>query len=187
MWLRHPGSGLTFDVGGFDGGTDLATAQYTDGSSDTLSGGTGLFASVGAMWTPLWVGDAVGFGVGGYLGVKYYSVGGSNSGISLTRFPAGAGAHALIRIGDRWFLFLRGGIQKELGVSLSADGYGSADLTGSLGGLGEGGFYYVTTAAEDHLAILFTFRYTSGRDTAANGSSFGADSAGVVFALHYNL
>jgi hypothetical protein len=186
MWLRHPGSGLTFDVGGFDGGTDLATASYSDGSTTTLSGGTGLFASVGAIWTPIWLGDAVGFGVGGYLGVKYFSVGDSNSSISLTRYPIGGGAHVLLRIGDRWFLFLRGGLQKEFGVSLSSDAYGSASLKGSLGGLGEGGFYYVTTASDDHLAILFSFRYTSGRDSA-NAESLGADSAGVIFAIHYNL
>ena len=57
-------AGPTFDFGAFDGGTDLATAQYTDGSSSTLSGGTGVFASVGAIWTPIWVGDALGLGVG---------------------------------------------------------------------------------------------------------------------------
>lgn len=186
MWLRHPGSGLTFDFGGFDGGTDLATASFSDGSSETLSGGTGVFASVGAIWTPLWLGDAVGFGVGGYLGVKYYSVGDSVSSISLTRYPIGGGAHVLLRIGDRWFLFLRGGLQKEFGVSLSADGYGSASLNGSLAGLGEGGFYYVTTMSEDRLAMLFSFRYTGGRDSA-NGASFAADSAGVIWAIHYNL
>jgi hypothetical protein len=186
IWLRHPGSGLTIDVGAFDGGTDLATAGYTDGSTSTLSGGTGVFASVGAIWTPIWLGDAVGFGLGGYLGVKYYSVGGSDASVSLTRYPIGGAAHALIRIGDRWFLFLRGGIQKEVGVSLSSDAYGSANLVGSLGGLAEGGFYYVTQVSDDHLAILFTFRYTSGRDSA-NGASFAADSGGVIFAIHYNL
>lgn len=185
-WLRHPGSGLTFDLGAFDGGDDLATAGYTDGSTSTLSGGTGVFLSVGAIWTPLWLGDAVGFGLGGYLGVKYYSVGGSNSSVSLSRFPLGVGPHLLIRIGDRWLLFLRGGIQKEVGISLSADGYGSASLNGSLAGLGEGGFYYVTTMSDDHLAMLFSFRYTGGRDSA-NGASFAADSAGLIWAIHYNL
>ena len=51
--VAHPGSGLTFDLGAFDGGSDLAKASYTDGSTDTLSGGTGVFASVGAIWTPI--------------------------------------------------------------------------------------------------------------------------------------
>ena len=60
---------------------------------------------------------------------------GSNSSVSLTRFPIGGGPHVLIRISERWFLFLRGGIQKEVGISLSADGYGSASLNGALGGL----------------------------------------------------
>ena len=118
--------------------------------------------------------------------MKYFSVGDSNSSISLNRFPIGAAAHAFIRIGDRWFLFLRAGIQKEVGISLSADAYGSASLSGSLGGLGEGGFYYVTTMSDDRLAMLFSFRYTGGRDSA-NGASFAADSAGVIWAIHYNL
>jgi hypothetical protein len=188
MWLRHPGSGLTFDFGGFGGGTDLVMAQLSDGSTETLSAGSGVFLSVGGIWTPIWLGDAVGFGVGGYAGLKYDSVGASNASVSLTRFPLGGGAHALIRISERWFLFLRGGIQKEFGVSLSGSGAasGGASMEGSLGGLGEGGFYYVSHLGDDHTAVLFSFRYTSGHDTVGY-STFDAASAGVIIAIHYNL
>jgi hypothetical protein len=34
--------------------------------------------------------------------------------------------------------------------------------------------------------MLFSFRYTGGRDSNSGGS-FAADSAGVIWAIHYNL
>jgi hypothetical protein len=163
-------------------------AELSDGSTETLSAGSGVFLSIGGIWTPLWIGDELGLGVGGYLGLKYDSIGGSNASLSLTRFPIGFAAHALIRLSERWFFLIRGGVQKEYGVSLSGSGgvSGSADLDGSLGGLGEGGFYYVTHLGEDHTAVVITFRYTSGHDSA-NGASVDASSAGGIIALHYNL
>jgi hypothetical protein len=186
-WLRHPGSGVMFDFGGFGGGADLATAQLSDGTNETLSAGGGVFFSIGGLLTPVWIGDAVGFGLGGYAGVKYQSIGGSNGHLSLNRFPLGVGAHSLIRLSERWFLFLRGGIQKEVGGSLSGDGdvSGSQDLTTSLGVLAEGGFYYVSKAADNHMAALLTFRYTTGQDSA-NGQTVEANSAGIVLGIHYN-
>jgi hypothetical protein len=186
-WLRHPGSGVMFDFGGFGGGADLATAQLTDGTNETLSAGGGVFFSIGGLLTPVWIGDAVGFGVGGYAGVKYQSIGGSNGHLSLNRFPLGGGAHSLIRLSERWFLFLRGGVQKEVGGSLSGDGdvSGSQDLSTSVGFLGEGGFYYVSKAADNHMAALLTFRYTTGQDSA-NGQTVEANSAGIVLGIHYN-
>ena len=33
MWLRHPGTGADLRVGGFDGGTDLASTIDTDGNT----------------------------------------------------------------------------------------------------------------------------------------------------------
>ena len=143
---------------------------------------------MGGLWTPIWLGDELGLGVGGYVGVKYQTVGGSNSNLSLTRFPLGVAAHALLRISERWFLLLRGGIQKEYGISISGGGdmSGSADLDGSLGPLGEGGFYYVTHVGEDRMAVALTFRYTSAHDSVG-GMTFGANSAGGLLAIHYNL
>jgi len=188
LWLRHPGSGLTFDFGGFGGGTDLATAQLSDGTTETLSAGGGGFASVGGLWTPLWVGDELGLGLGGYVGVKYQTVGASNSNLSLTRFPIGVAAHALVRISERWFLLLRGGVQKEYGISISGGGdmSGNIDVDGAVGPLGEGGFYYVTHVGQDRMAVALTFRYTSAHDSVG-GMTFSANSAGGLLAIHYNL
>lgn len=185
-WLRHPGNGLMFDFGVFLGGTDLATATFTDGSTSTVSGGSGILLSAGLMLTPLWVGDGAGFGLDAFASVKYDSVGTSGNSVSITRYPLGLGAHALFQIDDRWWFILRGGIIKETGITLSADGYGDASLSGSLGGFGEGGVYYVLHAGDDHVAFVFTFRY-SGSSDSANGAKISANSGGVIWALHINL
>ena len=185
-WVRHPGNGLMFDLGAFLGGTDLATATFSDGSTSSLSGGSGVLASVGLMLTPLWVGDGAGFGVDAFASIKYDSIGDSNSSISLTRYPLGLGAHALFQVDDRWWFILRGGIIKETGISLSAGGYGDASLSGSLGGFGEGGFYYIPHLGDDHVAFVFTFRYSASKDSA-NGTTISANSGGLIAALHINL
>jgi hypothetical protein len=184
-WVRHPGNGFTLDFGGFFGGTDLATATFTDGSKSTLSGGSGVLFSVGLMLTPLWAGDGAGFGFDAFAGVKYDSVGDSSTNISLTRYPLGLGAHTLLHLGDRWWFIVRGGIVKEVGVSLGGS-YGNADLVGSLGGFGEGGIYYVMSGLDGHAALVFTFRYSVSNDSNSGGT-FSANSAGAIVAVHFNF
>ena len=49
---------------------------------------------MGGLWTPIWIGDAIGFGVGGYAGLKYQNIGGTNENLSLTRFRWGPGRTA---------------------------------------------------------------------------------------------
>ncbi len=186
-WMRHPGTGPTFELGAFLGGTDLAsTADQNGNKVGTLSGGSGVVLGVGWIWTPLWAGDDAGFGLGASIGLKYDSISAGDQSVSLLRFPAALAAHTFLHIGDRWWILLRGGIQKELGVSLSVDPYGSASMDGSLGALGEGGLYYVAELGEQRTAMLFAFRYTSGTDSNPGGS-FSASAGGIVFAVHYNL
>ncbi len=151
-----------------------------------MSGGLGVLASVGVMLTPLWVGDGVGFGLDAFASVKYDSLGDSGNSVSLTRYPLGLGAHLLLHLDDRWWFILRGGLIKETGISLSASGYPDAGLTGSLGGFGEGGFYYIPHFGDDHLAFVFTFRYSASSDSA-NGATISANSGGVIWALHLNF
>lgn len=59
---------LVFGFGG--GGDDLVKVSLSDGSTQTLSAGDGVDASLGLMLTPVWVGDARGIGVSGTLGVQ---------------------------------------------------------------------------------------------------------------------
>jgi hypothetical protein len=184
-WVRHPGNGFSIGFGAFLGGSDLATANYSDGSSNTLSGGSGVLLEVGLMLTPLWAGDTAGFGLDAFAGLKYDSVGDSSSSISLLRYPVGLGAHTLLRVGDRWWLMLRGGILKETGVTLSASGYPDASLTGSLGGFGEGGIFYVCEGLAGHPAFVVTFRYSATNDSA-NGASISARSGGLIMAFYFS-
>jgi hypothetical protein len=187
-WFRHPGNGLVFDLGAFFGGEDLVTAQLADGSSMTLSAGQGVAFSIGGMWTPLWIGDRVGFGVGASAGWKYDFINASNASVSFSRYPVGASLHTLLRMDDRWLFLVKGGIQKELDIGISGSGDAgqlNGSLNGGLGGFGEAGFYYIFRAG-GHVATAFTFRYTAIHDSAA-GMSIPASNFGFLFYLFYNL
>jgi hypothetical protein len=188
-WVRHPGNALTIDLGAFFGGADLASTEDANGNTiGTISLGSGVLFSIGGMVTPLWIGDAAGFGLGAFAGVKYDSLSARNGSVSMSRFPVGATVHLLLHIDDRWWLFLRGGIQKEFGISISGTGdlAASGELEGSLSEFGEGGFYWVAPAGERRLAFVLTFRYGAARDSIP-GTSFDASSGGLIFAMHYNF
>lgn len=189
-WVRHPGNGLTLEVGAFDGGAELADTQTLSGTTiETLSLGSGLSASIGVMLTPLWIGEHAGFGAGGFAGVKYDGLdNGPGGSVTMTRFPVGGALHVLLHIDGRAWLILRGGIQKEVGISVSNDSGmgGNPVLRGSLGGFGEGGFYGVLPVGEYHVAVAATFRYSVAHDTIA-GASRSANSGGFVLAFHYNF
>jgi hypothetical protein len=160
---RKPGFGVIFEWGIGGGGAELVSVEYTDGSSGTLSLGDGISISMGLMWTPIWIGDDLGIGLSGTAGYKGWQVGASNGDASINRFPLTLALHVMPRVAARWFLFARGGIDKEVGVSISASGIvgnGSADLSANLGWFGEGGFYKIMETEEQRGAWSLTFRYT---------------------------
>jgi hypothetical protein len=188
-WLRHPGNALTFDLGYFFGGADLAITVDTNGNTvKTLSLGSGVLFTVGGLVTPLWIGDSVGFGVGAFAGVKADSLSADNGSIWMSRFPVGGALHVLLHLHEPWWLFFQGGFQKELDISISGDATltGGAHPQGSLGGFGEGGFYLIAPLGERHTAFALTFRYGIARDTFG-GVSREANSGGIVLAVHYNF
>jgi hypothetical protein len=140
------------------------------------------------MWTPLWIGDGVGFGVGASAGWKYDFIDASNATVSFSRYPVDASLHTLLRMDDRWLFLVKGGIQKELDIGISGNGDAgqlNGSLTGGLGGFGEAGFYRIFRAG-GHLATAFTFRYTAIHDSVA-GMSIPASNFGFVFYMFYNL
>jgi hypothetical protein len=189
-WFRHPGNGVTFELGAFFGGEDIITAQLSDGSTRTLSAGQGVALAIGGMWTPLWIGDDdhVGFGVGVSAGWKYDSIDASNASVSFTRYPVDVSLHALLRLDDSWLFLVKGGIQKELDIGISGGGDANqlnSSLNGGLGGFGEVGFYYVFGAGGAHLATAFTLRYTAVHDSVA-GTSVPASNFGLLLYLFYN-
>ena len=198
---RNPVWGLMLVFGFGGGGDDLVKVSLSDGSTQTLSAGDGVDASLGLMLTPVWVGDALGIGVSGTLGYKGWSVGGSNGDISIGRFPFTAGVHLLPRVAHNWLLLARGGIDKEASVSVSCSGVISCtnpDATANLGWFGEAGFYYTfdilklnpdLPTPEQHGAYSLTFRYTKLTYTAseaAGGGTVDASSFMIYNTFYYN-
>jgi len=186
--IRNPLWGLVFELGIGGGGDDLVKVSLSDGSDQTLSAGDGVAVSVGLMVTPLWVGDSLGVGVSGTFGYKGWSVGGSNGDISLSRFPLTAAVHVLPRISPMWLLLVRGGIDKEVGVSLSGSGVAAgahADLNAGLGGFGEMGFYKILETPEQRGAWSLTFRYTK-LTYSANGATADAQNFMLFSTLYFN-
>lgn len=175
---------FTFALGFAFGGDNLVTAQLSDGSTRTLSAGSGANFGLGAMVTPLWLGDILGLGVGGEISLKYNSISASNASIGFTRYPAIATLNAFVRTGRKWFLLASGGIDKDLGISLSGDGDASA-INGSasshVGGVGRLGMYF---RASDGVASTFGIGYTRLRYYGPGGSS-DASSFGFFLNTHW--
>jgi hypothetical protein len=199
--VRNPVWGFMCEAGLGGGGDDLVTVGLTDGSSQTLSAGDGVAVSLGVMWTPLWLGDALGLGVSGTLGYKGWSVGASNADITIQRFPFMAAVDLLPRIGRNWLLLARGGLDKETKVSISSSGAASGiggDLEAKLGAFAEGGVYHTYdifkrvevkpdgTLPVQHGASSLTVRYTKLTYTA-NGVSVDGQSLMFFTAFYYNL
>src|SRR5437773_1575799 len=67
----NPTFDLHFDTGYASGGKALVTVMFANGDTRTLSAGDGLYLTVGADWTPVWISHIVGIGVGGSFGFKY--------------------------------------------------------------------------------------------------------------------
>ena len=91
----------------------------------------------GVMWTPLWLGDALGLGVSGTFGYKGWSVGGSDGDISIGRFPITAAVHVLPRIARNWIAVGAGwSRQRDRRLPISSSGAASgigASLDAKLG------------------------------------------------------
>ena len=184
--IRDPKWGLILEMGVGGGGDDLVKVSLSDGSSQTLSAGDGIAISLGVMVTPLWIGDSVGLGVSATIGYKGWSVGGSNGDIGIGRFPLVLAAHVLPRLSPRWFLFGRGGLDKEADPSISGSGVASGtnlDLTAKLGWFVEGGVYKIIDTPEQRGAWSLTFRYTKITYTASDPSTGDASANGESFML----
>jgi hypothetical protein len=179
---RRPFVDVSFAMTWAGGGDEVAWAQRTDGTRDSIYAGTGFLMSVNTMLTPLWLHDAIGFGVGGEIGFKVWDITADNGQITLKRYPALATAHTAIRMSDDWFLILAAGVEKDLGVELSGSGIASgigSKATSNVAPVGRGMFYlrYSERAASMLGVILSRVRYRG-----ANGS-VDAGSLGVTLAL----
>jgi len=179
-----PGNGLSILLSGDIGGENLVQAAMSNGTTQTLYGGTGILFGVGASYTPLWIGDMNGVGLDARIGIKYDSIDASNASISKKSFPFSAGIHDYLRMSRRWYFSMAAGAHKEIGTGLSGSGAvaGSVSFGSPLGWYGEGGFLFAETW---HSAIAFTVRYTNMRLTYA-GQDIGANNIGIGLAIQVN-
>src|SRR6185436_18933688 len=105
------------------GGDSLYKATFTNGPERNLNAGRGVLVTAGGLWTPLWIDDQFGFGVGASAGWKHDSISASNGEVKLTRFPLTGTVHSLIRINKQWFTLLTAGLTKEVGGEISGSGF----------------------------------------------------------------
>jgi hypothetical protein len=182
----HPGTGFFAALGGDIGGANIFTATMMSGDSEKLDAGTGVFGAMGASVTPLWLGDKVGFGVGGRLGVKYDSIDAKNGSVHLTSYPLSLWIHSYLAVSERWYLSFAGGAHKELSPGLSGDGVASGvqrDYNSPWGWLVDVGVIFAETW---HTALGFSLRYTSMRYTVA-GYELDASNIGLGLTFYVNL
>jgi hypothetical protein len=133
---------------------------------------------------PWWISNVVGFGFGIELGLKGGSISASNGSASLMRYPLVGFLQVLARMSDRTYILARGGIDKDLSVSLSGDGIladAKADFTSNVGWMGEvGGGYHCM----NHLFFDLVFRYTRVRYSLPGGSLDGSNG-GLLMGISY--
>jgi hypothetical protein len=93
-----------------------------------------------------------------------------------TRTTSGC-VHSLIRLDKRWFTLLSVGLTKEVGASVSGSGFASAasaDVTNSLGLLGEGALYFNV----EHATVGAGLRYSASHDWFQYAKFAGSDASG---------
>ncbi len=184
--MHRPGTGFGFLFGGALGGDEILRGYYTDGSTDTMRAGSGPFIGLTASWTPIWLWQRLGLGATAGIGFKFNVLGDDDNNVYLTRFPADVSLQALLALEQRWYLVLRGGIQKDLRVHLDGKGFASpVDVfpTARPGALGEGGLLWHGTSGS---GIGLTFRY-SAVSYEAGGVSVDASSVAFLMALYLYL
>jgi hypothetical protein len=182
---RRPGSGLSLFTGFAFGGADFVKATSSNGNDETLSAGTGLILGLGAMVTPLWPSDLIGFGVGVDGALKYDSINADNGSASITRFPLALTAHLLTGPDGNNFFMLKGGIARDFGVNYSASGFDTiaANVKGEWGPTGAIGYY---RRSNDSFAwdVLGVFTLTNH---VVGAEKVNANSFGLTFGVHLNL
>jgi hypothetical protein len=180
-----PGTGVDVGVGFFWGGESLVDVRFFSNPDRSLSAGRGVQISVGGLWTPLWVEEHVGFGVGAGLGWKYDSIEASNGSVALTRFPFHLSVHSLFLLDRHWFALVGGGLTRELAGHLSGNGFAqeaNGDIESSWGLTAQGNLYH----RFDRVAVGAGVRYSRLRDHFF-GQRIDASSVGLVGSGQYGF
>jgi len=185
---KRPGTGFSFLIGGQGGGHTLATLTDEDGER-TVKAGQGLTLGIGGMLTPLWLGRAVGLGVGADLGFVGDSAHVGNLRTSLVRFPLALTAHVLTNFTGHSpnYLLVRAGASRELWGRYHAPpelwNAIDADVTGSWAPTFSVGFYRRLAPL---LAVDFRF-FATFRELTIGGTKVGANSYGGALVFHLDF
>jgi len=177
----HIGAGFTF------GGDEIITLIYSDGSTSTLYAGQGLSIGGGVTWTPLWLNDRVGLGLGYDVGYKLGTTSSNADGtIEMERVPMVLSVRGLVALAANYHFLLAAGGVAEFGPHV----YGTGVATGSdlrfsdaFGGMIEAGILF---GAPLSLGAEITGRFTA-IEYEAMGEKLSGLSGGMNFALHFFL
>lgn len=186
----HPGTGISIGLGGEGGGDNLVRATMSSGDTETLNAGSGFIFTMGGSAMPLWIGNILGFGVAGRIGVKIDSIDAKNGSIRLISYPLSLWIQSYLAVSERWFLSFSGGGHKELNPHLSGDGVASdinANFESPWGWLIDGGVLFAETW---HIAMGFTLRYTKIHyifDSINGRKNIDASNVGAALTFHFNL
>lgn len=185
QWLSALGLNVT--AGLAFGGDTVFQATYADGSTSSMQAGDGLSLLGGLTFTPIWIGDRLGLGLGAEAGYKYRANRADNGTAELTRFPLLVTARGLFALGANWHLLAALGAQADLGTQIAGDGIAAnldVKAKDSLGFVMEGG---VLLGAPQSFGAEITGRYTmQSYQNAAQPTLYADASNGSVnFRLHY--
>jgi hypothetical protein len=176
---------LLFGFGWDFGGEDLLHISLSNGNDRTLTAGGGGVFPIGGTWTPLWLGNVLGLGVGGRIGVKFDGVDAKNGSIYLTRFPLSMWLQSYLALGRSWYISMAGGAHKDLDPSLSGDGVANA-LNAHFGSpwawFADLGLFWFETW---HMGMGGAIRYTNMRYTY-QGKNIDASNVGLMFTFLLN-
>jgi hypothetical protein len=183
--LRRMVWGLSMRLGGTFASEDLIVAEYTDGSTETLTTGGGVNFFFGTTVTPFKVGShTLGFGL--EAGWKFSTIGaGSDTDITFSRnafMPRVQYGYELTPA-ILWISAI--GAQYETDVELKARGglVGDTQFDNALGYFGETGFLLDVGL----FGLDLTLRHTRLRYSLPEGPSIDGNSFGIFGTVHIGL
>jgi hypothetical protein len=144
--IRHL-VGVHGKFGGGVGGDSLVKAKFSDGHTEELTAGGGMYVSGGLSLTPLWIADAVGLGIGLDLNYQGDSIEAQNGSVTFDRYGGLLSAHILVHLWKTsgqmpvgFYLLGAGGLQyvasSKVSGAISGNGL-SGDLGKAKGGVAE--------------------------------------------------
>jgi len=179
--------GLHIAAGFSFGGDELATVTYADGSTSTLYAGQGIYVGGGVTWTPLWLNDRLGFGLGYDVGYRLGTTFSNSDGtIEMERIPMSLTVRGLVALAANYHFLLAAGPVVEFGPKVYGTGVANVQelrFSDAVGGIVEAGILFGAPLA---VGGEITGRFTGIEYSAPAGTASGI-SGGVNFALHFFL